>query len=474
MSYASDKLYNGYLRTNMAPSSIIKSFCFIHLIILFQEAIETKNDSSGKYEAMKLLLSLMKRRENWPEQFIAALEECEHRTMAHEIRGEYNKLKAINSKSLSPLTTTAPLQENTPKPGSINYLFVLLQVTTPPEPPQVQAEPQTQAVVVPPVTPPPSPESARGSTSPSPPPEQEDIISHQEPEENLEPAMQAQDVPNETINIPEEVDENTEAALAAEPQQEPCENDDSMESVTMVDQPAPVLATAVNGNTPLIDVVHKPIIVEPEPVTIHLSMIHMCFYFCFQVVEIVKETQATPSPPANAENDSVSEEDICFSKPGVLMSVQPPDQNNTTMRPCSLYDAPFSGDSGRLEMSEVEKSAPSCQENGLEEEDVQENVGYIAEEPSILNLEVQQIDREPHDRNPNQEVQTPIIQVNGEPAREINPVPPEPAPATNDNHLLNDPLADENPLTDRLNTRYILTAAGVGACALLVAWKYNH
>uniref|UniRef100_A0A8C6T2A2 Caspase recruitment domain-containing protein n=1 Tax=Neogobius melanostomus TaxID=47308 RepID=A0A8C6T2A2_9GOBI len=434
MSYASDKLYNGYLEIIVFLPCLTEHDRY--------EAIETKNDSSGKYEAMKLLLSLMKRRENWPEQFIAALEECEHRTMAHEIRGEYNKLKAINSKSLSPLTTTAPLQENTPKPG----------VTTPPEPPQVQAEPQTQAVVVPPVTPPPSPESARGSTSPSPPPEQEDIISHQEPEENLEPAMQAQDVPNETINIPEEVDENTEAALAAEPQQEPCENDDSMESVTMVDQPAPVLATAV--------------------------------------VEIVKETQATPSPPANAENDSVSEEDICFSKPGVLMSVQPPDQNNTTMRPCSLYDAPFSGDSGRLEMSEVEKSAPSCQENGLEEEDVQENVGYIAEEPSILNLEVQQIDREPatatviseiasitkveHDRNPNQEVQTPIIQVNGEPAREINPVPPEPAPATNDNHLLNDPLADENPLTDRLNTRYILTAAGVGACALLVAWKYNH
>uniref|UniRef100_A0A8C6T2T3 Caspase recruitment domain-containing protein n=1 Tax=Neogobius melanostomus TaxID=47308 RepID=A0A8C6T2T3_9GOBI len=466
MSYASDKLYNGYLRTNM-------SFCFIHLIILFQEAIETKNDSSGKYEAMKLLLSLMKRRENWPEQFIAALEECEHRTMAHEIRGEYNKLKAINSKSLSPLTTTAPLQENTPKP--------------------VQAEPQTQAVVVPPVTPPPSPESARGSTSPSPPPEQEDIISHQEPEENLEPAMQAQDVPNETINIPEEVDENTEA------------------SVTMVDQPAPVLATAeysLTTTTTMDSSIAPSVAAEVSPARSLSPMSNQDDLILTPekppvqetspkeekgpgvVVEIVKETQATPSPPANAENDSVSEEDICFSKPGVLMSVQPPDQNNTTMRPCSLYDAPFSGDSGRLEMSEVEKSAPSCQENGLEEEDVQENVGYIAEEPSILNLEVQQIDREPatatviseiasitkveHDRNPNQEVQTPIIQVNGEPAREINPVPPEPAPATNDNHLLNDPLADENPLTDRLNTRYILTAAGVGACALLVAWKYNH
>lgn len=41
---------------------------------------------------MVLLLDCLKRRENWPEEFITALEACSHTTIAAEIRREYDAL----------------------------------------------------------------------------------------------------------------------------------------------------------------------------------------------------------------------------------------------------------------------------------------------------------------------------------------------------------------------------------------------
>ena len=55
---------------------------------------------------MVVLLDCLKRRENWPEQFIAALEACEHSTLAAEIRAEYNALRVIHSKSFSQVPST--------------------------------------------------------------------------------------------------------------------------------------------------------------------------------------------------------------------------------------------------------------------------------------------------------------------------------------------------------------------------------
>lgn len=747
----------------------------IHLPCLTEhdrESIEAKNDFSGNFEAMKLLLNCMKRRDNWPEQFITALEECDYGPIAAEIRAEYDKLRGINNSSTPPPASPAanvvtahvhpaPSAPHLPDPGPVASALPskdvpsetheaypiqetetpaqstpakpaapVVENTTTPEPPQVPAEPQAQAVVVPPTTPPPSPESARDSTDPSAPPEQVDFISHQEPEENLEPdIVQAQvDVPNETVTIQQEAEEDTEASLAADPREEPCEVGDSMETITLVDEPPPALPVE-KENVQSIEVISKPIVVEPEPVTAVVEVLTQSTATVEEdsltttivdnpivppvaaevsagrsaspmtnlddliltpekppvqetspkeekvptvvpvleetpepqntkVVQIVQEIEVAlpPSPlPVEMENGeadqgSVSEEeDICFSKPGVLMSVAPSDLNNTTMCPPSPDPAPYSGDSGRLEMSEVEKSVPSCQENGishkqpdkdvsespapsldvedveenvehvaeepsilnkeaqmpliedngeptkevmttvpfvpatalisdplccsnaddmsespapsldvedveenlshvmdqpsilnpenqtpltenaeeqameltlssttvisdisccpnkedisespapsLDMEDVRENVGHVAEEPSLLNLDVQtpllhangesvtetttatvssdiafapNVEQEA-DRNLNQEVQTPIIQVNGEPAKEITT-----APATNDNHQPNDPLVDQKLPTSRLNTRHILTAAGVGACALLIAWRLKH
>lgn len=740
----------------------------IHLPCLTEhdrEQIEAKNDFSGNYEAMKVLLNCMKRRESWPEQFIDALEACEHWTMAAEIRAEYNKLRGINNNPSPPppappatnvvtahvhpapsvphlsdpgpaasalpprdvpseVRETNPIQETETPTKSTPALPAapVVEVTTPPEPLQVQAEPQTQATVPSPATPPPSSESIRDL--PNPPPEQEEIIPHQEPEENLEPdIVQAREVPNEMINVPQEVEENTEVAPAAEPVGPiEFEIEDSMETVTIVDQPPPALAIE-NKHTPFIEIINEPIVVEPEPVTVIMEQPTLSTTteeedtltttiednptvlpvavevsparsaspltnlddviltpekppvqetnpreekvtgvvpmmeetpepHNTQVVEIVQEIEAASAPHAEVGNSEANQsfvsenEDIFFSKPGVLMSVEPPDQNNTTMRPPSPDPTPYSGDSGRLEMSEDVKPAPSCLENGinhkepakdvsespapsleeedfeenvvqvaeepsilnkemempltedsreptkeasiavqlvpatalisdpscctnaedlsespapsldeedieescthvveqpstlnqdtqkpliehieeqaigtspttiipdssccpneeeiskspapsLDMEDVRENVGHVAEEPSLLNLDVQtpllQINGEPDNESTTASVisdtpsltnaKTPIMQVNGEPAKEITPVLSKLAPATNDNHPPNDPNVDQklldsgNPTTNRRNTRYILTAAGVGACALLIAWRFKH
>ncbi|XP_034714152.1 mitochondrial antiviral-signaling protein-like [Etheostoma cragini] len=110
MSFASDELYNGYLRRNM-PSIVTRvkpTQIMIHLPCLTahdRENIEAKRESYGNYDSMVVLLDCLKRRGNWPEEFIEALEACEHPTLAAEIRAEYNALRGINSKSFSQVPT---------------------------------------------------------------------------------------------------------------------------------------------------------------------------------------------------------------------------------------------------------------------------------------------------------------------------------------------------------------------------------
>lgn len=131
-------------------------------------------------------------------------------------------------------------------------------------------------------------------------------------------------------------------------------------------------------------------------------------------------------------------------------------------------------------------SAPACQENGVvlnhnepeenhyesETQEVLVNVVQISQEPSLLNLDGQS--------------SAPQAQmVNGEPlstsaadtASNVNAPPTE-------NHLLCELAAadcspqhsEKKTSSDILttNTKYILTAAGVGACALLMAWKFKN
>jgi len=64
-----------------------------------QEEIEAKKETSGNYTAVQTLLDNLRRRDNWPEEFITALENCEHKELAAEMRTAYDTIRGITGKS---------------------------------------------------------------------------------------------------------------------------------------------------------------------------------------------------------------------------------------------------------------------------------------------------------------------------------------------------------------------------------------
>lgn len=203
-----------------------------------------------------------------------------------------------------------------------------------------------------------------------------------------------------------------------------------------------------------------------------------------------------------------------FDKPGRLLSVQPESRDGTTRDAPDSPDSPYSGGSERLEISGVSAcaavettqadSAPPCWENGVaaahnepEENhyespgpslDVREHVVQVCAASSVLNLDGQQ-----------EAPQPPMT--NGKPVTEVESAPPPPAaetvssatPTSQENHHQSEAAAaaaaaevvpqlktlqaaEQEASTPILssNTKYIVTAAGVGACALLMAWKFKH
>ncbi|XP_073340527.1 mitochondrial antiviral-signaling protein [Pagrus major] len=251
-----------------------------------------------------------------------------------------------------------------------------------------------------------------------------------------------------------------------------------------------------------------------------------------QVVESSPQTETAPATSplpgaAGIDTSLFDDDDVCLSKPGHLVSIHPQTNGSPAIPAPSSPEEPYSGNSERLEMSEAAPDAVSsahvpacsavcstteitvsalpCQENGIalnhnepEEnfyestgqslglQDVRENVVQISEEPSILNLDGQS--------------STPQAQIfNGEAAKEITSAPPistnaadtvssvntqssenhhpsEPAPAEVSLELKSRQDSEENCSSRTLpaNTKYILTAAGVGAFALLMAWKFKN
>lgn len=136
MTFASEQLYKGYLRRNM-PTIVTKvkvREVVPHLPCLTdhdrvgtprpgtrierdtswsdsrrgscvspappQENIEAKRETYGNYDSMVLLLDCLKRRDNWPEQFIAALEACDHLALAQEVQREYDALRATRGECM--------------------------------------------------------------------------------------------------------------------------------------------------------------------------------------------------------------------------------------------------------------------------------------------------------------------------------------------------------------------------------------
>ncbi|MBN3320054.1 MAVS protein, partial [Atractosteus spatula] len=107
MTLAGDKLYNDYLRRNMARyvSKVKVMNILPHLSCLTdsdKEEITAKRESAGNYIAMQLLVDCLRRREDWHVFFINALEEDNHPSLAKELRDEYESLQASNCGRVAP------------------------------------------------------------------------------------------------------------------------------------------------------------------------------------------------------------------------------------------------------------------------------------------------------------------------------------------------------------------------------------
>ncbi|XP_040917256.1 mitochondrial antiviral-signaling protein [Toxotes jaculatrix] len=562
MSFASDKLYNGYLRRKMPTivSKVKVREIIIHLPCLTthdRENIEAKRETCGNYDGMVLLLDCLKRRENWPEQFIEALEACEHSAIADEIRAEYNALRGVNNSNPSSPSATVIRAHVHPAP-SASHLSVPesggntqaavahpAEPSAPPEPavqasppletpvhPQAQSSaahvpeavsppepvpdpPQSTQIEVapPPSTPPPSPETPHTPASTPPSPPQREFKTHQEPEENSE--SEIQDISVENGVTPDEAREGQNNvsvnSVATPPRSRPvehCETDslsqpDLPQTITTTTEvrppqsPSPTQASSdvtdgssltperppVQDTAPPFDKI-PVVVLEPEETSEPSTT---------QAVENRPQTETAASAsllPGAAGLDAslLDDNTLCLSKPGQLISIQPQNHDSPTIPAHNLPEEPYSGNSERLEISDAEpvSSGLSCQENGiahnepeenhyespcqsLEMQVVRVNVVQVSEEPSILNLDGQ--------------ISAPQAQIiNGEAAREITPSslitpsgeskhPSEPAPG-----LKTLPDSEEKTTSRTLpaNSKYILTAAGVGAFALLMAWKFKN
>uniref|UniRef100_A0A8C3G310 Mitochondrial antiviral-signaling protein n=1 Tax=Cyclopterus lumpus TaxID=8103 RepID=A0A8C3G310_CYCLU len=511
MSFINDKLYNGYLRQNMGAivSKVKVREIIIHLPCLTphdQETIEAKREMCGNYNSMVLLLDCLKRRENWPQQFIDALEACEQTTLAAEIRAEYNMLRGNPPPSSPPTSVVsahvhpAPPAGRLPIPesGASSQAAVappaeldarasapletpvqpqVPEAVSPPEPvPEPPQSTQVEVAARPP-TPPASPESPHTPATTSSAPERE-ITSQQEPEENSESDIQ--DISGGDGVIPDwESAENSEVSIdhVAEPQPTPCKTDTSERPpVQDTTPPAVVLQLEETSEPPFTQT----------------------------------ETTATTSPLPGASGIDASlrdDNEVYLSKPGQLISINPPNNGSPTVVAPSAPVQPYSGDSGRLEVSDSvpdtvtstqppscsafssttvsTASALPCQENGislnhnepeenhyespcrgLEMHRVLTHVVHVSEEPSILDLDGQSPKQA---RFYNGEATKESVNT---PSSEDRP-PSEPAPAdiSPESVTLQDSEKKTTSRTPPANTKYILSAAGVGVCALLLAWR---
>ncbi|XP_049918095.1 polycystic kidney disease protein 1-like 3 [Epinephelus moara] len=590
MSFASDRLYNEYVRRKM-PTFVDKvdvGEIIYHLPCLTahdREHIEARRQNRGNREGVVMLLDCLKRRENWPEQFIEALEACEQCTLAAEMRAKYNTLRGIRQAAVAPpAEVSAP-----PEPAEASAPPEPAEASAPPEPAEASAPPEpaaqasppvqpqapqssaaqvpeavsppepvpeppqsTQAEVAPPPsTPPPSP--ATPHTQPTtPPPPQRKTNSHQEPVENSESDIQ--DVSADDVVIPDQVSAgNREVSISSVDAPQPshpveqCETDtaspDPLQTTTTSTEVSPpqspsaaqMNSDVTDGSSFLTLTPERPPVQDTSPPGDFKAVLQpeeTSEPPAAQVVESSPQTEAaaTTSPPPGAAGMGAplcDDSSVCLSKPGPLISVHPLNHSSPTIPAQSLPVPPYSGNSERLEISSsvsdavttaqsstcsyvssttvTTASAPPCQETGItlnhnepEEnhyesprnslgmQSVQEHVGHVSEEPSILNLDGQNL--------------TPQVPaVGSEAAKEMTSAPPlsntaaDTVPSVNtscsENHHPSEPTptdlsAEQKTLQDSEekmacrtltpNTKYILIAAGVGACALLMAWRFKH
>uniref|UniRef100_A0A1A7Y790 Mitochondrial antiviral-signaling protein n=1 Tax=Iconisemion striatum TaxID=60296 RepID=A0A1A7Y790_9TELE len=516
MSFASDRLWDGYVRRNMGNivSKVNARQIIPHLPCLTihdRENIEAKRDYSGSYEAMKLLLDCLRRRENWPEQFIAALEACEHYEMASEVRKEYNALMGVNNPNLirahvhpAPAAVAPPAvpppanPEPAPPAPPTNQQAVQraagqVEALSPPEPVPEPSQSTQNQVPLPPSTPPPSPKAP-----------QEEVHSHQNLREDSEsdihdasgdssltlgevrsgskdvtPPQHHHPVPAVERDTPRSPDPPQTQQSLSRPEMNPDLNNGSSVHL-MTPEKLPVQDTAPPT--------HKvPLSTSPLAKTSGAA--------ATQVAQSSPQTKTAATTYADSCCDDGDDDDVnetvCLSKPGQLLSFQP---ENQAIAPVPASNAPaqlFSGNSERLEISESLSVSPTppCHKNSVapnhnepEENhyespnqsfEVVENVVQYAEMPSVPNLNGQAA--EPHRPISRRRSDKSFSEAPGfTNAEGYNPSASAPASFSPDPKSQQKSEKNTGTTVNQSNTtKYILGAAGVGVCVLLMAWRFR-
>ncbi|XP_060918761.1 mitochondrial antiviral-signaling protein isoform X2 [Labrus mixtus] len=336
MSFARDKLYSGYLRRKMPiiVSTVKVREIIPHLPCLTdhdRENIEAKRETYGNHDGMVLLLDCLKRRENWPEEFIAAIEACQHTTIAAEIRAEYDSLRgASNSNPSSPPTTVvrahvhpAPsaIQPPVPESGADSPAAV-----SPPAEAAAAPPPEPAAQPSPPLQIPARPQAPQSSAAEVP----EDVPP---PEPVTEPpkAAQIEVAPPPSTPPPSPTTVRSQAAGDLSPrreinfQQEPEENSESdIQGISGDNEVTPDEAGAGKAGEVLIDSVEAP--QPPGPVEQSETESPSCSDLLQTTTTTTTTEVGPPRSPSPTENDS----DVTEGAPVTTMTPEKPPVQDTT------------------------------------------------------------------------------------------------------------------------------------------------
>ncbi|XP_077477942.1 uncharacterized protein LOC144090361 [Stigmatopora argus] len=308
MSYAGDKLYDGYLRTNM-PTIVTKVKAreiVVHLPCLTahdRECIEAKRETCGNYDAMALLLDCLKRRSSWPEQFIQALEKCEYSTIAADVRAEYGKL-------------VAAARPPSPNVAEANIIAAPSVPSTPERRPAASPDPELHAA---------APEMPPSEMLPPemPPPDRD----HPEPEENSDSDVRdgsavVAEVSSD-LRPPSGSTEARDSSASESSADSPAGSDDG-------EAPSSTAKAPVQDTGPPVEIVTAATLpTEDNPEVQHSS---------------------AGSPPMSPVQPETFEPPP-LSVPHPLVSVRSPE-------PPDPADSPYSGDSDRLEISQDQRPSP--------------------------------------------------------------------------------------------------------------------
>uniref|UniRef100_A0AAY4ETQ4 Mitochondrial antiviral-signaling protein n=1 Tax=Denticeps clupeoides TaxID=299321 RepID=A0AAY4ETQ4_9TELE len=438
MPYASDKLYNDFVRPRMSElaSKVKVREILPHLPCLTQsdrEEVEAKREMTGNYNAMQLLLDCLRRRERWPEQFIKALEECEQDTLAQLMYESYNTLTGHTSNVCmfhSDLTDPLPPAAAPAAAIATTATVTMAHVHPPPQvvhlPPQ--NEPLPNVVTQPNVTP-----SAPAVTVQSI-ADQYSLLPSTPPKTCQPPIMivtQDENPPSGASQVLSLSHRNSEP-IASPPAKAPVQ--ETREPQEPVETSDPTVQQVIR------------FLIYSDSIVSYFMMVpvfHLLTPFC-QVNTIQQPASATNTtqvvqaqlPTPNSQvmapvlsvpvpNGAGVEEEGLFSKPGVLRSVmEGPAQDPAEGDTCSVttedleIDTPSSSPTAESipthsskeanfvssKVTPAARSSPAPylledtahslndhqsddhDSDSLEDQSILENVGHVSEQPSVQNL----------------------------------------------------------------------------------------